>query len=983
MVSIHRCRRFTPIAMLGLLLLAFSGALAQAPGGGAPPDRSFAGEITTTLVEVPVRVLVDDEPARGLSAEDFELYEDGERREIRFFDAIDLGEESTGRDPGARVPDAGRRNFLLFFDLEFTPTQFLAKAQQAALHLVRDQLDPADRVGVAFYHGRSGSSWVVGLTSDRSEVVRALEELGRLVGTEEEGGAAAAGDEGPARSGPEPDGDPLNLTYGGWGVHTGEIGRLVGTKWNVSTFSEREFHLQQAARASALVGALESVARQTRFVDGVKYLTLFSQGFQSFLYTGQGLSWLYSDLQRAIEELRRAGWTVQGIDVGEVWADWRRRQKRESLALLADSTGGQVYAFAADPTGAVERVARRTSVTYVLGFETEERPADESFHELRVELVDAPKGARINHRSGYFSPGGATARGDDTWRADAAELLQNGEELDEIGIEALASPVRLTEAGARVPVVVEIERAGVEAGSSAAPQGVEVYTYAFSPAGEVEAAKARRLMLEPSDTTTPGGGYKLIEDLRLPPGKHEVRVLVRDTASGRVALRTVPMSIPLPGDRATHLLPPLFMQRPDESWVLVSDRPADEEAEDGAGSGGRFPFKFQDHRFLPSVVPVMTGDESQPILIVGFGLPEDGKDLRVRVVDAGGLPVPGAAFAMAGREQGSPGAPDRIALDLRPGDLLPGTYSVEASVVGVSGWSPGARFRIVDGDGSFLSDPAFAGEGARTASGFERDELGMKAVAFPVTLDEERARVPVMMEFATGSLTGGGARGSRDTEIQVYALDDRGTVEMARTRRVVLDPSRLPRPGGGFKVVEELDLPPGEHEVRIRARSLGTGRVTSKSVPVRVPPSGNLFGVLLPPVFVQESDEPWMLLRDPAVGDELPFPYLFQGTRYLPAVEPTVPRDGSRPLMVIGYGLPSGQFGLELRVVAADGQEVEGAVISFLGRQQGDAGSPDILALEVRPTELDPGVYTIQVALGAVAGWTPGTRFRVVESAGS
>jgi len=209
-----------------------------------------------------------------------------------------------------------------------------------------------------------------------------------------------------------------------------------------------------------------------------------------------------------------------------VWADWRRRQKRESLALLADATGGQVYAFAADPTGAVDRVARRTSVAYVLGFETEEGPADGSFHELRVELADAPKGARVNHRSGYFSPGGATARGDDTWHAEAAELLLNGEELDEIGVEALASPVRLTEAGARVPVLVEIERAGVQAASSAAPQRFEVYTYAFSPEGEVEAAGARKLMLEPSDTAAPGGGYKLIENLRLSAGEHEVRVLV-------------------------------------------------------------------------------------------------------------------------------------------------------------------------------------------------------------------------------------------------------------------------------------------------------------------------------------------------------------------------------------------------------------------------------------------------------------------------
>ena len=92
------------------------------------------------------------------------------------------GRGGRGRGSRRRGPAAARRHFLLFFDLDFTEPTFIGEAQQAALHLVRDGLEPTDLVGVAFFHGRSGGSSVIGFTSDREQVIEALEELGELVG---------------------------------------------------------------------------------------------------------------------------------------------------------------------------------------------------------------------------------------------------------------------------------------------------------------------------------------------------------------------------------------------------------------------------------------------------------------------------------------------------------------------------------------------------------------------------------------------------------------------------------------------------------------------------------------------------------------------------------------------------------------------------------------------------------------------------------
>ncbi|MGD2115214.1 MAG: VWA domain-containing protein, partial [Acidobacteriota bacterium] len=549
-------RRLLPFSWISVLALALSLSTAQAQPEDAPVSEEFSGETTVTVVEVPVQVLVDGEPVRGLTAEDFVIYDGEERREVRFFETVDFHQEAIGRDDvraREEVPAAGRRHFLLFFDLDFTPAHFIARAQEAALRLVEEELDPTDLVGIAFFHGRSGESSVVGFTSDRGEVVEALEGLGRLVGDDGEGDEGEAPET--ARAGSGFGGDRLGLTYGGWNVHAAEIGRFVDKErgladetldWypggggggkapdgvsetlaDMAAYSEQDVQQRRAARASALVEALKNIARQTRFIDGSKHMLLFSQGFESTLYTQEGHSWLYSELETAVEELRRAGWAVHGIDTGEVWATWRRRQKRESLALLADATGGELYKFAADPARAVERVVERTSVTYVLGFQTGEIPMDGSFRELRVELVPrpdgAPEGARVTHRTGYFTPRSPTARDGETWRAEAGELILTGDEMDEIGVEAMAAPVRLSGGHARVPVLLEIEGAGLLQDGSVAPRRMELYVYAFSPGGEVEAVRTREVLLDPSRMTSLAGGYKLIETLDLPPGEHQVR----------------------------------------------------------------------------------------------------------------------------------------------------------------------------------------------------------------------------------------------------------------------------------------------------------------------------------------------------------------------------------------------------------------------------------------------------------------------------
>ena len=718
-------------AALGVLALLWSGSVLRAQDEPAAPREEFAEETTVTVVEVPVQVLRDGEPVSGLTAEDFVIYDEGERRPVTYFEAVDLREVVAGSIDAAgsiagdeaadeNVPATARRRFLLFFDLDFTAAPYIARAQEAALHLVREGLRPTDLVGVAFFNGRQGGSSVIGFTSDREEVVLALEELGRLLGAGGERPAKGEQAAGRAR-------DALGLTFGGWNVAAADIGRAAVAErsladetldWvprggggkgrpdptevimDMAAFAEEDMRQSRAAKASALMATLHDLARRTRFLEGAKHLLLFSQGFESYLYTEEGQSWLHTEIEGTVEELRRAGWVLHGIETAAAAGGFAPLQKRETLSLLARSTGGELHARSNDLAGALEQVLERTSVTYVVGFQTGEIPMDGSFRRLRVELAEGAGGGRLLHRTGYFTPRASRSGDGETWAAEAGELLLTADEIDELGTAMVAAPLRLTAGGARVPVLVEIGGAGLAAaagaGAGGAPVRTELHVYAFDAGGGVTASQSRQLLLDPSRLPDPSGGFKVVEEIELPPGEHQVRVLVRAADTGRVALRTASVTVPAgPAEPGSPLLlPPIFVQGAGEPWLLVREAPPGPGEGEAEGGETDFPFVFQGRRFLPAAAPSIAEGGGTVVLVLGYGLPENGEGLRVRVVDLAGETAQGAELGLVGREQGLLGAADAVALQLATAGLEPGYYVVEVGIPGQAPWTRGGRFQV-------------------------------------------------------------------------------------------------------------------------------------------------------------------------------------------------------------------------------------------------------------------------------------------------
>jgi hypothetical protein len=101
--------------LAGLALLPF---IFLSAGSGPALQESNQEEVTVTAVEVPVRVTEKGEAVRGLSQDDFEVYENGVKQEITHFEIISkkISAPEAAASP-AQEKQPRKRFFLLIFNI--------------------------------------------------------------------------------------------------------------------------------------------------------------------------------------------------------------------------------------------------------------------------------------------------------------------------------------------------------------------------------------------------------------------------------------------------------------------------------------------------------------------------------------------------------------------------------------------------------------------------------------------------------------------------------------------------------------------------------------------------------------------------------------------------------------------------------------------------------------------------------------------------
>jgi len=606
------------IAFILSFVLSLIGVAAQA---------QLKESITVSYIEVPVTV-VDraGNPIRGLTQANFELTDEGRKRDVTGFETIDFAAQENGAAPAAMTP-AARRNFLLLFDLTFSSPASLGRAQSAARNFATKMAGRDDRIAVASVDVAHGFHLLTSFTTDHALVDAAIANPSGFTAL-----------------------DPLQLA----GAH---IDPEVAAKMNeptrkgisdVNTDTIAALDTGQDAynrdKIDRQVGLLAGVAMTLRSVRGQKHIVLLSEGFDPRLIQGRdagssadqqaenaaiekGEIWnVHNDdrygsatsmslVGRLADMTKRSDVVLDAIDIMGVrgTTDARagnQRKSNEGLHLLASSTGGTVLQNTNDLGENFERELKSQEVVYVLAFQA---PVSQPgrFHNLKVKLVNVP-GGRASARSGYYEAGAASA-------AEAtltnAEIIVNDVAQDGIHVASLATPFATSDDRAQVPVILEISGNDI-ANASDSTATLEVYTYAFDSEGRVRDAIAHRVGLDiaklgPALKQT---GVKYYETLSLPAGNYAVKTLVRVAESDKKGY--VRTDLIVPEKSALAVSQPLFYED-GPKWVMIRGASHDK-------TNAGYPFQVNGESFIPSAaVHVKSGEARRFALFIQNAAPDD------------------------------------------------------------------------------------------------------------------------------------------------------------------------------------------------------------------------------------------------------------------------------------------------------------------------------------------------------------------------
>jgi VWFA-related protein len=499
---------------------------------------------TTRLVQVNVIVTKKGEPVPGLKKEDFQVFDNGKRQEIRQF-----SEETRAILPSAAAPlpqgtftnqleqRSGTPAAVTAILLDGVNTRY-SDQTYARTQVVRflKQIQPEDRIAIYTLDSR-GLRVLHDYTTDSSDLLERL--------------AKYQGDIAPDVTGASDFIDPL----GGW----------LGSGGNSY---ERNFFLNQ--RILQTLQAIEYIAQNLAPLPGRKNLIWVSSAFPlqvgfmgagggtrspSGLRNGSGMNsnrlprdqqtWT-ADADKTIRALNNANLAIYPVDARGLVASASARvssrtyRNQATMEELAARTGGRAFTNTNDIAGAIRTAVADSVVTYTLGFYPQNDKFNNAFHDLKVKLADFPH-LELRYRKGYVDQS-TPPQDEGLRRAALRDAVLSPMDANGIGLRA---NVRETGEGFDVSLRVD-------------PKSI-----LLDPQGDRWAGKLDFLFVEKDAHGAQTYGlndtmslelkrqkYDLVQQEGLPYHRvlprtgaaSEIRVVVRDASTGAVGSITAPLN---------------------------------------------------------------------------------------------------------------------------------------------------------------------------------------------------------------------------------------------------------------------------------------------------------------------------------------------------------------------------------------------------------------------------------------------------------
>lgn len=347
-------------SVVGLLLLAAAArpaSVAQEQQQPQPPPPVFRAG--TNLVRVDVTVTNRrGEPVSDLTADDFEVTDDGTPQTIESFEFIRLDgttddERSLSiRSPEHAAAEAARddvRLFLIFWD-EYHINHFIptTRAKRVLTDFVKQAFGPTDLVGIMDQLTTVDS---IRFTRDWFSLAEQVHKL------------------------------------------EGRLGILLPPRSVIE-----EAHL----RVARDINRIRNEVTMTALQSAAAFLGTFREGRKSILFVSQGVAIVGRSGETELfqEVVRTANANNTAIYTLDPSSEVGRRPG--SLTSLAHETGGRPFLGTNAPGPLLKQMVKDASAYYLLGYAPAMMAVDGKFHRIKVRVKKS--GYEVRARSGYFAP---------------------------------------------------------------------------------------------------------------------------------------------------------------------------------------------------------------------------------------------------------------------------------------------------------------------------------------------------------------------------------------------------------------------------------------------------------------------------------------------------------------------------------------------------------------------------------------------------
>jgi VWFA-related protein len=413
--------------LLGAALLIFLGLLvaAQLVAQQAAPQ---APVFRAGVEYVPVDVIVTDDhdvPITDLKAEEFAIYESGQRQTIEDFKfvSIPVAERDLAamrsapvvRDVASNVrlsPES--RLFVLLVDDLHTLESDIIAVKQVMSDFVR-ALSPVDEVAVVFV-GRSDLS--VNFTTDPALALKAIDRTREA------------------------------------------LGFAIDALGRSSNDSRGRNDRAMTAPGRAVAYAFKNIAKALAGSTHQRRAIVYVSGGSPIDHEASNWTGVVSEeLKDAFETARRANVPIYSLDprgpvqpadairggigfmteAGSSAAGFKAIEVQQAnLTVAAINTGGRAFVNQSDLTGAINAIVRENGNFYVMGYYPAPPPRDGNYR--RIEVKVTRPGARVRARDGYL-PSTGSAQPSDSAADPLLIAMKSGVDMRGLSLRAHVAPL--------------------------------------------------------------------------------------------------------------------------------------------------------------------------------------------------------------------------------------------------------------------------------------------------------------------------------------------------------------------------------------------------------------------------------------------------------------------------------------------------------------------------------------------------------------